>query len=106
MSKRDDVTLDKLLSAHLLYVLGPDPAYVVVTHECSNDGTTYSDAYNMIISCHSRLELTSEPPTDTAFAARSKRPPMTAEQLKEVVCHECGQKGHFRTKCPKLNRAK
>jgi len=30
---------------------------------------------------------------------------MTPEQLKEVVCHECGQKGHFRTKCPKLNRA-
>ena len=59
----------------------------------------------MIMACHSRLELTSEPTTDTAFAARVKRPPMTPEQLKEVVCHECGQKGHFRTKCPKLNRA-
>ena len=104
-----DVTLEKLLTAHLLYVLGPDPAYVVVNHECSKDGTTYSDAYNMIMACHSRLELTSEPTsltTDTAFAARVKRPPLTPEQLKEVVCHECGQKGHFRTKCPKLNRAK
>ena len=102
-----NVTLDSLLTAHLLYILGPDPAYVVVNHECSKDGTTYSDAYNMIMACQSRLELTSDLPNDaaSAFVARSKRPPMTAEQLKEVVCHECGQKGHFRSKCPKLNRA-
>ena len=27
-----NVTLDSLLTAHLLYILGPDPAYVVVNH--------------------------------------------------------------------------
>ena len=106
-----NVTLDSLLTAHLLYILGPDPAYVVVNHECSKGGITYNEAYNMIMALQSRLELNGHSVDDSAsaaaFVARSKRPPMTAEQLKEVVCHECGQKGHFRTKCPtcKLNRA-
>ena len=101
-----------MLTAHLLFILGPDPAYVVVHHECSKDGITYNEAYNMIMALQSRNELNgysvdgqNDPASASAFVARSKRPPMTAEQLKEVVCHECGQKGHFRTKCPKLNRA-
>ena len=73
MMQCEGITLDKLLTQHLVYTLGNDAAYVVVTHECSKN-VTYNEAYNMIMECNARLELSAADSAETASAFVARPP--------------------------------
>jgi hypothetical protein len=105
------VTLDSLVTQHLVHIVGNDPAYMVVVHEASKPAVSYADANSLIMGCISRIELSTPEShsTASAFVGRSRperRPPLTEEQKKNRVCHECGKKGHIRPACPQLNKEK
>jgi hypothetical protein len=60
------VTLDSLVTQHLVHIVGNDRAYMVVVHEASKPAVSYADANSLIMGCISRIELSTPESHSTA----------------------------------------